>query len=69
MTTNIRLRRLWVKLALLLVMLLSLIGIEQRAAAGDPYCEYYCYQYYIGYCPSGQMPTCQRYYQDCLSHC
>jgi hypothetical protein len=69
MAPNTRLRNVYFKLALALVMLFTLLAVEHRADAGDPYCEYYCYQYYIGNCPPGYMAVCQQYYQDCLSRC
>ena len=62
-------RKVYVRLALALAMLFTVVAVEWTAKAGDPYCEYYCYQYYIGNCPSGYMTVCQQYYQDCLSHC
>lgn len=69
MATNTGLRKVYVRLALALAMLFTLFAVERSADAGDPYCEYYCYQYYIGHCPPGYMAVCQQYYQDCLSHC
>jgi hypothetical protein len=69
MSINTGSRKVYFKLALLLAMLLTLLAAGRPAKAGDPYCEYYCYQYYIVNCPSGYMAMCQVYYQDCLSHC
>ena len=69
MTINTGLRRACIRLAIALAMLFMLLAAGGPAKAGDPYCEYYCYQYYIGNCPSGYMAVCQQYYQDCLSHC